>query len=101
MIAVNLRYGPSLHMIAMIATVLSALLTHDCLELLAEYPTGLWIFHICSFHQRAVAKVQGRIYICINIKDRSVQRVRAKRKRRNKEKEKEKKERKIPRKAEN
>jgi hypothetical protein len=65
-------------MIAMIATVLDELLTHDCLELLAEYPAGLWLFHTPSLYQSAVAKVQGRMYICKNIKDRSVQRVKSK-----------------------
>jgi hypothetical protein len=66
-------------MIAMIATVLDELLTHDCLELLAEYPASLWIFHTPSFHQSTAAKVQGRLYnVYINLKERSIQRVRSK-----------------------
>jgi hypothetical protein len=77
MIAVNLRYGPSLHMIVMIATVLSELLTHDCLELLAEYPAGLWLFHTPTLYQSTEAKSTKRI-VYINIKMRSIQRVQGK-----------------------
>ncbi len=101
MIAVNLRYGPSSHMIATIATVLSEPLTHDCLELLAEYPAGLWIFHTPSLYQSAVSKSTKKI-VNKNIKKRSIHKIKnKKRKRRNKEKEKEKKERKIPRRSAN
>jgi hypothetical protein len=56
----------SLHMIAMIATVLGELLTHDCLELLAEYPASLWLFHTPSFHQSAAEKSTKKI-VYINI----------------------------------